>query len=207
MPSYLSQNYLDSVARQLEGFSRNILKNKKYFLDDDVGSRDITIMSAKDDGFWNDFTELGTTPFRTVALEELVERFAKMRRELAQGDNSQNTARDFVELGREFLLASRRGVKDKVELFLDLDFPVNFQDPRTLSTALHVAAGSGARATFDLLIESGQCDYLLRDRQGRLASDRSALFHGSAEMTEILIAKEIEQAKRQKMGPDFFKPR
>ena len=80
-------------------------------------------------------------------------------------------------LGREFIDAAESGNAQIVRVYIEEGFPANWQDPLTGETALHGAAGTRARAVLRLLAESRRCDFLLRDKQGRLASEM-AFLHG-----------------------------
>lgn len=102
-----------------------------------------------------------------------------------------------VRLGREFLRAVERGDDAQVRMFLAAGFPPNWQDPETGETALHVAAGAKARAVVRLLVETGFCDYLLRDAQGRLASELAFTHGEDPALARLLGTKERKQAEAQ----------
>ena len=80
-------------------------------------------------------------------------------------------------LGREFIDAAETGSAQIVRVYIEEGFPANWQDPLTGESALHGAAGTRARAVLRVLVESGRCNFLLRDRDGRLASEM-AFLHG-----------------------------
>lgn len=104
-------------------------------------------------------------------------------------------APEAVSLGREFLRAAERGDEQSVRIFLMAGFPPNWQDPESGESALHVAAGSKARAVVRLLVETGFCDYLLRDAQGRLASELAYMHGEDPTVSRLLGIKERKQAE------------
>lgn len=105
-----------------------------------------------------------------------------------------------TRLGREFLKAAERGSAVVIGAFLEEGFPANWQDNRTKETALHVAAASRARGVLRILLEAGQCDYLLRDKGGRLASDLAYLYGHDPSAARLLGIKERKQAEAQGTG-------
>ena len=100
-------------------------------------------------------------------------------------------------IGREWIDACRRGVAKTIQLFIDHGMDVNYQDPRTGQGALHAAAGSSARQSVRVILQSGQCDFLLRDQKGRLASECAYLFGRDAALARLLGNKERKQAAAQ----------
>jgi hypothetical protein len=97
-------------------------------------------------------------------------------------------------LGREFLLTARRGNLRMLSGFIEEGFPVNWQDARTWQCALHVAAAAKARKALVILAESNRCDFLLRDKEGRLASELAFLFGDDPAAARLLRIHERRQA-------------
>ena len=100
-------------------------------------------------------------------------------------------------LGREFLAAVERGNPATVDVFLDEGMNVNYRDFDTGQTALHVAACANAREVVRLLIKTGKCDYLIRDKRGRLASDLAYTVADDPALARLLGNKERKQAAQQ----------
>ncbi len=70
-----------------------------------------------------------------------------------------------------FLEAVNIGDVDKVRAALaDPAIDINYTEPGTGLTALHIAAGRNAVAVLRLLIGTGRCDPGIRDSQGRTAA-------------------------------------
>ena len=84
--------------------------------------------------------------------------------------------KDMNRLGREFLKAVERGNAPAVGAYIEEGFPPNYQDRQTEETALHISAGTRARKVLRVLIDCGLCNFLLRDKGGRLASELAYLF-------------------------------
>lgn len=122
-----------------------------------------------------------------------------LRKDMEQLRGADESRRELLVamIGREWLEACRRGVGQTVQLFIDLGMDVNYQDPRTGQGALHSAAGSGARESLSAILRSGQCDFLLRDDQGRLASECAYLFGRDTALARLLGNKERKQALAQ----------
>ncbi|MEW8073219.1 MAG: hypothetical protein AB2826_22625 [Candidatus Thiodiazotropha sp.] len=104
---------------------------------------------------------------------------------------------NLLALGRQFLGAAERGDVKKVKQFLESGFPTNFQDPQTKFTALHSAASSRARGVAHILLQSHQCDFLLRDFKGRLASEAAFVFGDDVALARLLRIKERKQGEAQ----------
>jgi uncharacterized protein len=110
-----------------------------------------------------------------------------------EGSNNKAT----ILLGREFLHAAEHGNVLKVGAFIAENFPINYQDPLTGETALHAAAGAKARDVLRVLVASGQCNYLLRDKGGRFASELAFLYGDDPAAARLLHIKERTQAAAQ----------
>lgn len=103
--------------------------------------------------------------------------------------------RTMINLGREFLRAAERGNAPMVAAFIEEGFPAKFQDRLTGETALHISAATGARKVLRVLLGSGLCDFLLRDKGGRLASELAYLFGKDPAAARLLGIKERKQAE------------
>ncbi|MCU7837967.1 MAG: ankyrin repeat domain-containing protein [Candidatus Thiodiazotropha sp. (ex Troendleina suluensis)] len=100
-------------------------------------------------------------------------------------------------LSQQFLDAVERGNPDTVQIFLDAGIDINYQHPHTGQTALHVAATAQARHAMRVLLATGKCDFLIRDRLGRLASELAYTHGGDPALARLLGNKERKQAEEQ----------
>jgi hypothetical protein len=105
--------------------------------------------------------------------------------------------RDMTRLGREFLKVVERGYAPAVGAYIEEGFPVNYQDRQTGQTALHISAAVRARKVLRVLLDCGLCNFLLRDKGGRLASDLAYLFGRDPAVARLLDSKECKQAEAQ----------
>jgi hypothetical protein len=105
--------------------------------------------------------------------------------------------RDMNRLGREFLKVAERGYAPAVAAYIAEGFPANYQDPQTGETALHISAGTRARRVLRVLLDCGMCNFLLRDKGGRLASELAYLFGHDPAAARLLGTKERKQAEAQ----------
>ena len=109
--------------------------------------------------------------------------------------------KNVIALTDVFFKAAARGDALTVLAFVHEGFPVNLCDEKTGETALHIAASSNARDVARVLIESGKCDYLLRDRRGYLPSDKAFLFGRNSALARLLAIKEEQQAAANGVTP------
>lgn len=100
-----------------------------------------------------------------------------------------------LDIGLEFLRACERGNPETLEIFFEHGMDVNFQDPKTGQTALHVASAAQAHNAIHALLATEQCDFLIRDNKGRLSSEMAYLYGNDPELAELLGNKEREQAE------------
>jgi len=105
--------------------------------------------------------------------------------------------KDMNRLGREFLKAVERGNAPVVGAYIEEGFPANYQDRRTQETALHISAAVKARKVLRVLLDCGLCNFLLRDKGGRLASELAYLFGQDPAAARLLATKERKQAEAQ----------
>lgn len=98
---------------------------------------------------------------------------------------------------REFFGAAEKGDDVAVLAFLFAGYDPNRTRLRWGDTALHIAATRDARDVARVLIESGRCDYLLRDRHGNLASTNAYLYGRNPALARLLSIKERKQAEAQ----------
>ena len=114
------------------------------------------------------------------------------------------------ELGQMLFEAARSGYYWLIEPLAVSDEIVNYQDPRSGQTALHIAAANKARAAIRALLASGRCDHLLRDAQGRFASELAYTVGNDPALCRLLGIKEAAQAKalgiRLTARPERFAP-
>lgn len=136
-----------------------------------------------------------------------------MRRNAFQGlsrprDTKDNDAliracnRAINRLGRDWIESARRGNVAAVRAFLEEGFPITYKDRLSGETALHAAAGSQARSVVRFLLPLWP-DFLIRDGQGRLASELAYLYGEDPALARLLAIKEQKQheSKPVKSGP------
>ena len=94
----------------------------------------------------------------------------------------------------DFLKAARRGNPVRLQTAIDEGASINEQDPLTGLTALHIVAAGGARKALRVLFNAGEVDFLIRDKEGRLASELAYLHGRDVAMARLLGIKERKQA-------------
>jgi ankyrin repeat protein len=103
--------------------------------------------------------------------------------------------------GKELLKAAKRGDAANLQRLIDQGAPVNFTDQTDHAAALHYIAAHDARPALRVVLGSGKCDFLIRDREGRLPSEIAREYGHDRAMARLLLIKEIRQAQAQDIDP------
>jgi hypothetical protein len=117
----------------------------------------------------------------------------ELKKEIMQSLDAFTSA--WINLGEKFLAAAEDADPERLEALAAQNAPVNYRDPRTFATAIHYVAAQGARPAFRALLKTGKCDFLLRDKWGRLASEMAGVYGRDLAMERLLQTKEIKQAR------------
>lgn len=99
---------------------------------------------------------------------------------------------------QEFIREVKAGKVSSVERSIQLGINVNAQDKFGM-TALHYAAATGFRPCIRLLVNSGQCNYLIKDNKGRLASELAYEWGRDYAVGLLLQKKEARQAYQESL--------
>jgi hypothetical protein len=110
------------------------------------------------------------------------------------GSIPEQVIQEMAALRPAYYEAIDRGNPRKLEAVLDKGFPVDFKNPATGETALHRLAASGARAAIRAILAREQCNFLIRDNQGRLPSELAYLYGRDPALARLLGNKERKQA-------------
>lgn len=94
------------------------------------------------------------------------------------------------------LIGARSADARMVKEYLDAGGDPNQRDSDGM-TALHYAAAFGARPCIRLLVKSGRCNYLLKDKYGRYASELAYEWGLDYAVGELLSKKEAMQAYKE----------
>jgi len=98
---------------------------------------------------------------------------------------------------KALLRAARNADAEAMKREIEGGAAINARDRETGATALHFVAAQGARPCLRILLASGKCDHLARDRQGRLASELAGVYGRDPAMARLLMRKELQQARAQ----------
>jgi ankyrin repeat protein len=110
-------------------------------------------------------------------------------------------ARDRVQQGLALLKAAKDCDPDALQKLLDARAPIDFTDPVDHATALHYTVAYASRPALRVLLRSARCNFLMRDREGRLPSQLAREFGQDRAMARLLLIKEIRQAKALRIDP------
>ncbi len=103
--------------------------------------------------------------------------------------------------GKALLRASAKGDMRALARLIWQRADVNVTDPKSGSTPLHYAAAFGSRPALRLLLKASDLDVLIRDRQGRLASELAGVYGHDPAMARLLLMKEGKQARERGLPP------
>lgn len=118
-----------------------------------------------------------------------------------EGQGMSNTdEKILMRLGVSFVKAAGHGDHDMVQEYIDNDFPVNFQEPSSLETALHAAAH---QTDLKMLVDTGQCDLLLKDVFGKPAALNTLLAPGRSETEADRFLWDRTKEYAESKGIDF----
>lgn len=107
-----------------------------------------------------------------------------------------NNLRNTV-LQNELIAAAEKCDSRRLEQLIRRGAPINYSDSTTGATALHYAAMYDARPAFRILLKTGKCDFLIRDKLGRLASELAGEYGHDPAMARLLLMLEVRQARAQ----------
>lgn len=123
---------------------------------------------------------------------------------VTESSNLRSSDPDMIAYGQQLVDCARRADAFALDVMLRKGVDVNTCDHLGM-TALHHAAAIGSRACIRLLVNCGKCDYLIRDRQGRYASDLAIEWGRDYVVGRLLSKKQAMQAHRQGV-PAWQKP-
>ena len=101
------------------------------------------------------------------------------------------------ELGMELLTALEKGQKSEVVKLLEVGVPINFQHPKTKSTALHIATAGSNLVAIKMLMKHDNLNYLLRDKWNRIPLDNAMFFSIFPEAVDMIAPNTKKQALRE----------
>jgi ankyrin repeat protein len=101
---------------------------------------------------------------------------------------------------QRFIQDVKHGYTLSIEFAIQSRIDVNAQDQFGM-TALHYAAATGFRPCVRLLVNSGLCNYLLKDNKGRLASELAYEWGKDYAVGLLLQKKEVRQAYEESLTP------
>jgi len=108
-----------------------------------------------------------------------------------------NLSPELHEMLPEYYRAVHTGSAEKLQAIFGKGFPVNYINPITQLTALLSLAGSHGRKGVKVLMEREDVDYLIRDCEGRLASEMAIMYSDDVDMAIMLMEKEDAQGERE----------
>lgn len=107
------------------------------------------------------------------------------------------TGKQLSELASEYLIAHvKAGNADLIQDWIEKGADVNYQDKRGM-TSMHHAAARGARPCIRALVNSGKCDYLIKDNQNRYAFEIAIEWAKDYAVGRLLAKKQKQQALKQ----------
>jgi len=102
-----------------------------------------------------------------------------------------------AEASAKLLNCARTANASDMAFWLETGANVNVQDDE-LMTPLHHSAALGARPCIRLLVGTGRCNYLLKDKYGRTASELAYEWGRDYAVGRLLSKKQARQAHEQR---------
>lgn len=133
--------------------------------------------------------ETPETPIEVAALETLTGGRTELPLDATEADRNAQLLIDCI----------KAAVAIDPALFFEGEINVNWADPKTGLTLLHLAAGYADRELFRLLLANADTDYTVQDGRGRFASTMAFVHGGDAAMARLLVKKQGDQARAQSL--------
>ena len=109
-----------------------------------------------------------------------------------------------LDLGLAFFEAAGYNDVPFGEAYIEAGLPVNFQHPVSGKTALHETCAHAVHPDFGyMLLEAEDCDFLIRDKRGRLPYQDAYMFCRSVDLADKIRQKTLEQAAERNIEIDF----
>ncbi|MGG6351650.1 ankyrin repeat domain-containing protein [Pseudomonas putida] len=129
--------------------------------------------------------------------EKFMQSYLNKREDMPDDEDNPEAAASEKYLAEQlFINNAKIGNFWSVGLHIKSGTDVNAQD-RFGMTALHYAAATGFRPCIRLLVNSGKCNYLIKDNKGRLASDLAYEWGRDYAVGLLLQKKEARQAYQE----------
>ena len=107
------------------------------------------------------------------------------------------TKKRLSKVANEFLIAQVKACNaDLLQGLIDEGADVNYQDKNGM-TVLHHAAARGARPCIRALVNSGQCDYLIKDNENRYSYEIAIEWAKDYAVGRLLAKKQKQQALKE----------
>lgn len=105
------------------------------------------------------------------------------------------------DINEKLLKAAESGNPHRFLDLIEQGADVNYRDPSNGATALHIAAANSAILVIDKLLQHKDINFLVQDKMGRLPSALAIEVAQDSEISELLMEREIHQAKE--LGVDY----
>ena len=129
--------------------------------------------------------ETPETPNEVAALETLTGGRTELPLDATEADRNAQLLIDCI----------KAAVAIDPALFFEGEINVNWADPKTGLTLLHLAAGYADRELFRLLLANADTDYTVQDGRGRFASTMAYVHGRDVAMGRLLVKKQGDQAR------------
>lgn len=104
------------------------------------------------------------------------------------------------ELGMAFVLYTRGNTPFTIQEYIDAGLDINFTSPKTGRALVHFAASCNATDMVRTLLNTGECDLLIRDNQDDLPYDIAYKHGRDHEMFESIALQTMRQAVAQRQN-------
>lgn len=179
-----------------ENVSQDVQKSIIELINDELlNHRDINSMGFEDDTFNIEVDDV---------IDGILHSFLDGEKINVERNNIMDEENILFELGLEFIAAVDKPDHKTMQKYVDNDYPVNFQHPRTLQTALHVSAYRHDIKGIEILLSTGQCNTLIQDRMCKIPFINACL-HPGEEVHSLIYEATLKDATNMKINlPEFI---
>ncbi len=176
-----SEKNIDHLHNQLLLVYRsNEYTQKEFVMEDELSHKQTDLMI--------------TTLFNKFINQKSQEKYAEMSEDYHPDIMRE---RKLFILGNEFILSAEHDLVSDGKIMIDAGYSVNFQHPKTMNTALHVAAQMNAFRFARMLVETEKINYLLKNNRSYYPTDYAYKYIKDLDLAEKIKQYTLEQAETE----------
>lgn len=184
---------MNNINRLYKLYQRNVASGLQKSVHDLI-SEDL---SAQDNVIWMGFED-DALKFDVEDIIEGILRNLQINKDTKkERDGFMDEATKLTELGIAFVEAADKCDRETMQRYIDNDYPVNFQHPKTLETALHNSVYHHDVKAIKILLDTGKCDFFIQDRASKIPYMNAHLARPNNEVAKLIIKPMKKAAEEQ----------